>query len=138
MIGPEGLRRTLDILSERGYGKVPTVAIGGLNASNVMQVMFRGSSPDKPLGGVAVVSAIVAANDPEAASRQLLDLVRKSDHLKGAGDPKLSKSVASTKEDILKLVPEVIKAIHEKKPLSHNMTNLVSEHRPLLYASKDR
>lgn len=136
VIGTEGLRRILDVLSQRGHAKVPTVAIGGLNASNVMQVMFRGSSPAKPLDGVAVVSAIVAAEDPEAASRQLLDLVRKSDLLNRAVVPKPSKSVASTKEGILKLVPEVIKAVHEKKPLSHNMTNLVSIPRPLLYAGE--
>lgn len=127
MIGPEGLQHTLDVLSDRGYCDIPAVCIGGLNASNVMQVMFRGSSPKKPLDGVAVVSAIVAAADPEAASRQLLDLVQKSNQLsRRRGNPNTSLSAAATtREGILKLVPEVIKAVHEQKPLSHNMTNLV-------------
>lgn len=122
VIGPEGLRRILDTLADRGHGHVPTVCIGGINASNVISVMFRGSPPGNPLDGVAVVSAIVAAQDPEAASRQLLDLVGKTDQLRRQGNPKPG---PATKEGILQLVPQVIKAVHEKKPLSHNMTNLV-------------
>lgn len=112
-------------MSERGYRDIPSVCIGGLNASNVMQVMFRGSSPQKALDGVAVVSAIVAAADPEEASRQLLGLVQKSDRLGRGGSPHTSAPAVTTKEEILKLVPEVIRAVHEQKPLSHNMTNLV-------------
>lgn len=126
VIGPEGLRRNLDILSERGYGNVPTVCIGGIKAANVMQVLFRGGSPRKGPDGVAVVSAIVAAEDPEASSRQLLDLVRKAGQL---GRPEKAQpgtvAQAATKEAIVNVVPDVVKAVHAKKPLSHNMTNLV-------------
>lgn len=125
VLGPEGLRHTLDVLSEKEHGSVPAVCIGGLNASNVTQVMFRGSSPRKPIDGIAVVSAIVAAADPEAASRQLLDLIRKSDRLTRTPSPSTSVTRAAAKDEILKLVPDVIKAVHEQKPLSHNMTNLV-------------
>lgn len=123
VIGPEGLKRTLEVLSDKGHGHVPTVAIGGINASNTPQVMFRGSSPRNPLGGVAVVSAIMAARDPEAASRQLLGLVRHSFALRQ--QPRSGPSAAATKEDMLRLVPGAIKAVHDQKPLSHNMTNLV-------------
>lgn len=122
VIGPEGLRQILDTLADRGHGHVPTVCIGGINASNVIPVMFRGSPPRNPLDGVAIVSAIVAAQDPEATSRQLLDLVGKANRLRQGGSPQ---SATATKDSILKVVPEVIKAVHEKKPLSHNMTNLV-------------
>lgn len=102
---------------------MPTVGIGGIKASNIPQVIFRGSSPRKPPNGVAVVSAIVAAPDPEAESRQLLGLVRES--IARRQRPASPLSTAATKEEILKLVPEAIKAVHEQKPLSHNMTNLV-------------
>lgn len=96
-----------------------------MNASNITQVMFRGSSTKKPLDGVAVVSAIMAAEDPEASSRQLLNLVRESDRLNRAQRPRCGLAISKTKDDLLKSVPEIIKAVHDKKPLSHNMTNLV-------------
>ena len=47
---------------------IPVVAIGGINAGNLMEL--KGSSVD----GVAVVSAIFAAEDPGRATRELLEL----------------------------------------------------------------
>lgn len=47
---------------------IPTVAIGGISSRNVMQL--SGSGVD----GIAVVSAIFAAADPGAATRELLAL----------------------------------------------------------------
>lgn len=127
IIGPEGTRHILLALSAKGHGHVPTVCIGGINASNTPQVLFRGSPPEKPLDGIAVVSAIVAARDPEAASRQLRSLVRGSAALRRRTMSALTAAPAApgTKEDVLRLVPTAIKAVHEQKPLSHNMTNLV-------------
>ncbi|MDR1961663.1 MAG: thiamine phosphate synthase [Gracilibacteraceae bacterium] len=46
--------------------RVPVVAIGGINASNAG--LLRGSG----IKGIAVVSALFAAADPEAAARELL------------------------------------------------------------------
>lgn len=85
-----------------GYGHVRTVCIGGLNASNTAAVLAQSASPKKSLDGVAVVSAIVAADDPAAVSRDLLGQV------------------------IAARIPDVIKKVAETTPLSHNMTNLVS------------
>lgn len=45
--------------------QLPLVAIGGLHAGNAPQVVRAGAT------GVAVVSAICAAHDPEAATREL-------------------------------------------------------------------
>lgn len=125
VIGPEGLRHTLEALASEGHGAVPVVCIGGLNMSNVFQVMFRGSTPGNPVDGVAVVSAIVAAEDPELAARHLLRLVVTCDGLARSVLLGSGRSRVETAEDVLKLVPQVIKTVHEKKPLSHNMTNLV-------------
>ena len=50
---------------------IPVVAIGGINGKNLMEL--SGSSVD----GVAVVSAIFAAEDPGKATTELLVLVRK-------------------------------------------------------------
>ena len=58
-LGIEGLRAI------RRQVKLPLVAIGGLNAGNAAAVIGGGAD------GVAVVSAIVSAEDPERAAREL-------------------------------------------------------------------
>jgi thiamine-phosphate pyrophosphorylase len=49
--------------------RVPIVAIGGINAGNAAAIIAAGAS------GIAVVSAIVAARDVEAAARELREIV---------------------------------------------------------------
>jgi thiamine-phosphate pyrophosphorylase len=63
-LGLEGL------WSIRSEVDLPLVGIGGLNADNAAAVIYNGAD------GVAVVSAIVAADDPEAATRDLIEIVR--------------------------------------------------------------
>ena len=50
--------------------EIPTVAIGGISASNIMKL--KGSGVD----GVAVVSAIFGAPDPGSATARLAELAR--------------------------------------------------------------
>lgn len=67
--GLEGLRRL------RSATRLPLVAIGGISAVNAAAVLEAGAD------GIAVVSAIMSAPDPEAAARELraiVDLRRKS------------------------------------------------------------
>lgn len=101
------------------------MCIGGINASNIPQVLFRGSPLENPLDGVAVVSAIMAAEDPEAESRRLLGLVKDASERNRQLRTGPAAAAAADKEELLKLVPGAIKAVHVQKPLSHNMTNLV-------------
>ena len=61
--GIEGMRRL------RQQSRHRLVGIGGLDASNAADVMGAGAD------GVAVVSAICAAVDPEAAARELLEAI---------------------------------------------------------------
>ena len=61
--GLEGLARI------KAFSRHPLVAIGGLNASNTADVVKAGADC------VAVVSAICAAPDPEAASRELSEII---------------------------------------------------------------
>lgn len=61
--GIEGLREL------RKITKHPLVAIGGINAENASQVIEAGAD------GVAVVSAICAATDPEGPARSILNAV---------------------------------------------------------------
>ena len=51
------------------HASIPIVAIGGINASNAAEVLRSGAS------GLAVVSAIVAAEDVEGAARGLRQII---------------------------------------------------------------
>lgn len=65
-LGLEGLRKI------RQHVRIPLVGIGGLNRQNSADVIRNGAD------GVAVVSAIVAADDPEAAARDLRQIIEKA------------------------------------------------------------
>ncbi|QFY62660.1 thiamine phosphate synthase (plasmid) [Rhizobium grahamii] len=65
-IGFDGLARLVDVCP------VPSVAIGGLKATHVRDVFAAGA------GGLAVVSAICGTSDPEAAARDIADIIRKA------------------------------------------------------------
>lgn len=72
---------------------------------------------------MAVVSAIVAATDPKKAAAELLELVK-------TPPPFAVVSVANSEKKVdvaglIKQVPAITRAVDEKTPLSHNMTNLV-------------
>ena len=64
-LGLEGLREIRETV------RLPLVGIGGLNKDNSADVIRYGAD------GVAVVSAIVAAGDPEAAARELKHVIEK-------------------------------------------------------------
>jgi thiamine-phosphate pyrophosphorylase len=64
LVGP-GLLREL-----RPEMRVPLIAIGGITAANAGEAISAGAD------GVAVISAVCGAPDPEAASRRLLDAIR--------------------------------------------------------------
>ncbi|KAI6308541.1 hypothetical protein MCOR29_009263 [Pyricularia oryzae] len=120
ILGPVGIQHLLEIMHKEGFGHVQTVAIGGINATNVQRVFFQSATPGKKvLDGVAIVSAIMAAPSPRDASKNLLRLIKEPS---AALDNTIQ---ASESGDILALVPAIIKAVHESTPLSHNMTNLV-------------
>lgn len=64
--GLDGLRRLRSLTRHR------LVAIGGINAANAAQVLEAGAD------GLAVVSAICSADDPEAATRALRGVLDRS------------------------------------------------------------
>ena len=64
--GLEGLREI------RRSVKIPLVGISGLNRENAGEVINNGAD------GVAVVSAIVAADDPEKATRELKKIIEQA------------------------------------------------------------
>lgn len=64
-LGLDGVRE----VSARVAGRVPVVAIGGIDASNAVDVIAAGAD------GVCVVSAICGADDPRAAAVELRSIV---------------------------------------------------------------
>ena len=64
-LGPEGLAALCKQLTR----PIPIVAIGGIRAAHVPDILSAGAD------GVAVISAIASQTDPEAAARALLQTV---------------------------------------------------------------
>ena len=118
------MRDILEAIADAGH-TTRAVCIGGINSSNVERVAFQCSPPRKPIDGVAVVSAIVAAPEPESEARKLFSLVQRAPNFRYTslvGDA----SRFASPQDILAFVPQAIESVHKATPLSHNMTNLVS------------
>nr|HID60070.1 thiamine phosphate synthase [Desulfobacterales bacterium] len=66
---PLGLQGVREI---RNRVRIPIVGIGGLNRENSGSVIKHGAD------GIAVVSAIVAADDPEVAARELREVIHRA------------------------------------------------------------
>ncbi len=67
-IGVAGFKELARIVRERAPG-LPVGAIAGIDESNAAEVMRAGAD------GIAVISAVTAATDPEAAARRLRAIV---------------------------------------------------------------
>ena len=75
LVGPELMRNV------RPHVRVPLVGIGGITPENVGRVIEAGAD------GVAVVSAVCAADDPAAATRRFLHAIREARRLTGPSRP---------------------------------------------------
>lgn len=64
LVGPDLLRKL------RGEIRVPLVGIGGITHDNVEEIIRAGAD------GVAVISAVCAADDPRAASARFVSLIQ--------------------------------------------------------------
>lgn len=65
VIGPDGIKKTLSAIS------IPSVAIGGIELSNVRELAGCGAS------GVSLSGAVMRAEDPEAAASALINEINK-------------------------------------------------------------
>ncbi|KAK6352882.1 hypothetical protein TWF696_004883 [Orbilia brochopaga] len=119
-----GVRDILTLVSE--IRPLPAVAIGGISANNVQTILYKSRPPSAtPLAGIAVVSAIIAADDPEAASADLLTLSRTPPPW---APPPPSQTTIFTDfylPLILSRVITTLRAVKERKPLVHHITNAV-------------
>jgi thiamine-phosphate diphosphorylase/hydroxyethylthiazole kinase len=120
IIGIEGVRDILTGLYENGY-RIPSVCIGGINASNIPQVIYKSSTIYNKLDGVAVVSAIMTHKEPEKAAAELKQLIKTPPPFLSLKGYTTELSAASIRADVLGLMGAVV----TQKPLCHNMTNTV-------------
>ena len=86
-----------------------------------------GQKPPKKLDGVAVVSAIMGAEDPRKAAEHLHSLITGSPAFTSFQPPPNIADWAKAErvKELLDSVPKIIKKVSEVNPLCHNMTNLV-------------
>ncbi|EAQ90946.1 hypothetical protein CHGG_02881 [Chaetomium globosum CBS 148.51] len=122
IIGAAGVREILGKIADAGH-KTQTVCIGGVNESNLQRIVFQCAAAYKRLDGVAIVSAIMAAQDPESAAKKLLALVRSPPAFQA--DTRGKDSDVADVKTVVDLAPSVLQRVHETTPLSHNMTNIV-------------
>ncbi|RAR08100.1 TMP-TENI-domain-containing protein [Stemphylium lycopersici] len=135
IIGIPGIRKILSYLdqgneTERSVG---TVCIGGVNASNVQRIKHQLLAPTpanahpKTIDGVAVVSAIIGASDPQAASSHLSTLLTSSPPfaLASTAPHFTHENPENEIASLLTKAAKCTKKVRETSPLSHNMTNLV-------------
>ncbi|KAI4162193.1 MAG: hypothetical protein LQ342_004213 [Letrouitia transgressa] len=129
IISTSGVREILKVVydQERKQEKhIPCVAIGGLNASNIQRVHFQSQFKSKEanswkaLDGVAVVSAIMAAENPKAAARELQTLIKQPPPFANQGRTSTKSADVS-----IETIPQVLDELSRQSPLCHNMTNLV-------------
>ncbi|MCJ1400959.1 hypothetical protein MMC11_004170 [Xylographa trunciseda] len=124
IIGTAGTRAILEHLAAMTElpHRVATVAIGGINASNVQRVMYQSKSTFRGLDGVAVVSAIIASHSPKDAATRLLELIKSPPPF---ARPLTRKIKGRTAEELIRKVQNVVKEVGIVVPVCHNMTNTV-------------
>ncbi|KAJ6131284.1 hypothetical protein N7523_001744 [Penicillium sp. IBT 18751x] len=119
VIGTAGTQVILSAISDAT--NVGTVSIGGINHSNVQRVLYQSQSPKKSLDGVAIVSAIMAADDPKAATEEFARLIKSPPTF--ALTPRSAR--ANEAEALIQEVPQIVRKMIEAHPLVHNMINFV-------------
>ncbi|KAL7751911.1 thiamine biosynthetic bifunctional enzyme [Sorochytrium milnesiophthora] len=121
-MGTAGVRALLQQASVHPLLRhLPFVTIGGLNAGNVPRVLAETRTEEKQLAGVAVVSAIMAASDPEQASRELRKIV---DDATAVPTSPQDQAAAAALRDAIRAGFAKLKSA-QRPPLVHHITNFV-------------
>ncbi|CAO3701066.1 unnamed protein product [Rhizopus stolonifer] len=127
-LGVEGVQRILTSMTSLKDKMIPSVAIGGINASNASGLLegsktrpyFLGAKKIRScsLDGLAIVSAIMAAEDAKKASAELSMMVQ--------GFYRSTRSIDyNTKNGILRHAVDIIKSVKISNPMVHHITNHV-------------
>lgn len=124
IIGTKGTQAILAACSTGTAKLVPCVAIGSINESNVQRVLHQSADGNNSLNGVAVVSAVMASNDPQAAAVTLRKRISAAPELFYAAVPQ-GQQVVKNILNLLSSIPQLIASHVDASILCHNMTNTV-------------
>ena len=84
-------------------------------------MLYQSQSPKKALDGVAIVSAIVGADDPKASAKHFVELI--------SNPPRFAQIPTAPRDNeaeaLLNEVPQIIRKMVGVHPLVHNMINFV-------------
>lgn len=100
---------------------VGTVSIGGINLANVQRVLYQSQAGRKGLDGVAIVSAIISADDPKAAAAEFAKRIKSPPPF--ATVPRALR--ANEAKLLIEEVPQIVRKVVEAHPLVHSMINYV-------------
>ncbi|KAG9225903.1 hypothetical protein CCMSSC00406_0006475 [Pleurotus cornucopiae] len=101
-----------------------TFTLGGIKSTNILRTLYGAVSQNgHTLDGVAVVSDIVASNDPQNAAANLSGIIHKF-KAQGHLGPAITSTPVSGK-GVLKQALQIFDAIKTTSPLVHQITNTV-------------
>jgi thiamine-phosphate diphosphorylase / hydroxyethylthiazole kinase len=125
LCGIKGLREILKFTASQ-KPPVRTVAIGGLNVSNIARVRYQSETEElgARLDGVAVVSALMGASNPKQAAEELRRVFESPPSFiirQKAFSPSVEFTLEHMKDDITR----ILNAVQEQTPLVHHLTNNV-------------
>ncbi|KIJ49441.1 hypothetical protein M422DRAFT_204743 [Sphaerobolus stellatus SS14] len=136
--GTKSKQLTSPILSVRGVGpilevlaetNIKTVAIGGIKSNNALRALHGAVAPSnyRALDGIAVISDIVASNQPREAAAKLASIVK---DFKTLRTPPIfsfqSDSISNlTSRSLIQEAANFLDVIRKNTPLVHQITNNV-------------
>jgi thiamine-phosphate diphosphorylase / hydroxyethylthiazole kinase len=113
-------------LSAAHRPRVRTVAIGGLNSTNISRVRYQSETPSAGvrLDGMAIVSAMMSAPNPTETASELRKLFDSPPPFVIAQSWQLTPSAnaATLKDEMINILAKV----QQETPLVHHLTNNVS------------
>ena len=124
IIGTRGLQEILKTCQTGTKHKVGCVAIGSIKSFNVQRVIHQGAYEGNYINGVAVVSAIIAAANPQRSAEELRTLVDSAKNSFFVTCPPDISPVAEVSK-LLRDIPAIIRKHSTSSVLCHNMTNTV-------------
>ncbi|KAH9942289.1 Hydroxyethylthiazole kinase [Epithele typhae] len=124
-VGVRGIGAMLEILETVPEGRgIRAVSIGGIKSTNALHCLHGSVSPSgRILDGLAVVSDIVASNDPRAAANRIASVVQafKTNPITTFSYAPSAYQPASIKH----AVGELLSVVRQHSPLIHQITNNV-------------
>lgn len=131
-LAPSGVGALLDVLAAQGESGAAThaVAIGGVKAENARGLLHGSVAPvsGKALDGIAVISAIVASEEPKVKAEELRAITDDFQRAQAARDPKAGvfpSAPGRNAEEFVKAAAELFAVVRDTTPLVHQITNAV-------------